>query len=90
MTTSAAETETELRVPAELPFLASISWFDADYRALDLLGMLSRYEAGWRYLGVLGGRRRDDEAGMTRLFVEDEDRSGRKQPFQTGRSSRMV
>ncbi len=52
MTTSAAETD--LRVPADLPFLASISWFDADYRALDPLAMLSRYEAGWRYLGVLG------------------------------------
>ena len=54
MTTSAAKTQAELRVPAELPFLASISWFDADYRALDALEMLSRYEAGWRYLGVLG------------------------------------
>ncbi len=43
----------ELQVPAELPFLASISWFDADYRALDALETLSRYEAGWRYLGVL-------------------------------------
>ena len=44
----------ELQVPEELPFLASISWFDADYRALDALEMLNRYEAGWRYLGVLG------------------------------------
>ncbi len=54
MTTAAAKIEAELPVPAELPFLASISWFDADYRALDALEMLSRYEAGWRYLGVLG------------------------------------
>ncbi len=46
--------ESELRVPEELPFLASISWFDGDYRALSALEMLSRYEAGWRYLGVLG------------------------------------
>ena len=52
--TTAAKTEAELRVPEVLPFLASISWFDADYRALDALEMLSRYEAGWRYLGVLG------------------------------------
>ncbi len=43
----------ERRVPEELPFLASISWFDANYRSLDALEMLSRYEAGWRYLGVL-------------------------------------
>ena len=41
MTTSVAEIE--LRVPAELP-----------YRRLEPLEMLSRYEAGWRYLGVLG------------------------------------
>lgn len=40
-------------VPDELPFLASISWFDSDYRALDAFEMLNRYEAGWRYLGVL-------------------------------------
>ena len=49
----ASTTKTELRVPEELPFLASISWFDADYRSLDALEMLNRYEAGWRYLGVL-------------------------------------
>ncbi len=50
----ASPAEAEIRVPDDLPFLASISWFDADYRALAPLEMLSRYEAGWRYLGVLG------------------------------------
>ena len=56
MTTSSNEpqsAEADLRAPEELPFLASISWFDADYRRLEPLEMLSRYEAGWRYLGVL-------------------------------------
>ncbi len=65
MTTSAAETEAELRVPAELPCLASSSWCDADYRALDLLEMLSRYEAGWRYLGVLAEPSPEEE-----LFIK--------------------
>ncbi len=42
----------ELEVPAELPFLQSLSWFDADWRKLTPLEMLRRYEAGWRNLGV--------------------------------------
>jgi hypothetical protein len=41
-----------LQVPARLPFLESISWFDATPRALDPLDMLRRYEAGWRFRGV--------------------------------------
>ncbi len=48
-----SRTEPELPVPEDLPFLAAISWFDQNYRALDVRDMLSRYEAGWRYLGVL-------------------------------------
>ena len=41
-------------IPEELPFLEKISWFDSDYRNLAPLDMLRRYEAGWRYRGVLG------------------------------------
>lgn len=57
MTTTSTQilpAEAELRMPEELPFLASVSWFDVKYRDLDPLEMLSRYEAGWRYRGVLG------------------------------------
>jgi hypothetical protein len=43
----------EILVPGELPFMASISWFDLHYRDLPPLEMLRRYEAGWRYKGVL-------------------------------------
>ena len=39
--------------PAELPFLERLSWFDHDFRRLEPLDMLRRYEAGWRHLGVL-------------------------------------
>jgi hypothetical protein len=44
---------TEITIPAELPFLASLSWFDPQYRDLPPLEMLRRYESGWRFLGVL-------------------------------------
>ncbi len=44
----------DLQVPDDLPFLASISWFDRRPRDLPLEDMLRRYEAGWRHLGVLG------------------------------------
>ncbi len=43
----------EITVPERLPFLESISWFDRLYRDLSPLDMLRRYEAGWRYKGVL-------------------------------------
>lgn len=43
----------DISVPEDLPFLESISWFDADFRNLEPLDILRRYEAGWRYKGVL-------------------------------------
>ncbi len=43
----------EIAIPERLPFLESISWFDRDYRVLSPLDMLQRYEAGWRWQGVL-------------------------------------
>jgi hypothetical protein len=46
-------TKTEIAVPERLPFLESVSWFDRNYRDLAPLDMLRRYEAGWRYRGVL-------------------------------------
>ena len=42
----------DIAVPEDLPFLKSISWFDARYRDLSPLDMLRRYESGWRWLGV--------------------------------------
>ncbi len=71
MTTTAGKPlpdEAELRIPEELPFLASISWFDADCRALNALEMLSRYEAGWRYLGVLAEPSPEEERYIKALI----------------------
>ena len=50
---SASIARVEIAIPERLPFLESISWFDRNYRDLAPLDMLRRYEAGWRYKGVL-------------------------------------
>lgn len=44
--------DAHLVVPKELPFLESLSWFDAGWRELSALEMLQRYERGWRHRGV--------------------------------------
>lgn len=59
----------DIWVPDELPFLASISWFDAAYRELEPLDMLRRYEAGWRYLGVLADPSPDEERFIQALVA---------------------
>lgn len=41
------------QAPRDLPFLDAISWYDRDPRDLRPEEMLARYEAGWRFLGVL-------------------------------------
>ena len=58
-----------LKIPEDLPFLASISWFDAQYRDLEPFEMLNRYESGWRYLGVLG-EPSAEEAGFIKALVQ--------------------
>jgi hypothetical protein len=59
--------ETDLAIPTELPFLASISWFDPHYRDLEPLEMLRRYESGWRFLGVLAEPTPDERSFIRRL-----------------------
>jgi hypothetical protein len=41
-----------LVAPRDLPFLESLSWFDARWRELPAFEMLQRYESGWRHRGV--------------------------------------
>lgn len=48
----AASADAPLVVPDELPFLESLSWFDARWRELSAFEMLQRYEKGWRHRGV--------------------------------------
>lgn len=53
MDPGAVETDpSDIPIPAELPFLASLSWFDVRWRELGTLDMLRRYERGWRHRGV--------------------------------------
>lgn len=59
----------EIAIPEQLPFLASISWFDCQYRDLAPLDMLRRYESGWRYLGVLADPS-PEEWGFIRDLVQ--------------------
>lgn len=67
-----ATQHTEITAPTELPFLAAISWFDPQYRNLAPLEMLRRYEAGWRFLGVLA----EPSAAERRFIRELVDRYG--------------
>jgi hypothetical protein len=54
----------DIRVPEELPFLESLSWFDLRWRELGGLDMLRRYERGWRHRGITG-----DLSPAERAFV---------------------
>ena len=49
----ATDSDAGIDVPDKLPFLESLSWFDARFRELPPLDMLRRYERGWRHRGVL-------------------------------------
>ena len=61
--------EADLAIPAELPFLASISWFDPQYRDLEPIEMLRRYESGWRFLGVLAEPTPEERRFIRRLVA---------------------
>lgn len=56
-------------VPAKLPFLEAISWYDRRPLELSPKDMLTRYEAGWRFCGVLCDLS-DEEREWIRYLVE--------------------
>ena len=56
-----------LRVPEQLPFLESLSWFDARWRDLAPLDMLRRYERGWRHRFVTAELTADERAFVLAL-----------------------
>jgi hypothetical protein len=64
----AARADADLVVPDELPFLESLSWFDAGWRALSPFEMLQRYERGWRHRGVTADLS-PEEAAFVRALV---------------------
>lgn len=65
----AASADAHLVVPDELPFLESLSWFDAGWRELSALEMLQRYERGWRHRGVTA-ELSAEEAAFVRALVQ--------------------
>lgn len=71
-TMSASESTTradaDLVVPDALPFLESLSWFDAGWRELSPLEMLQRYERGWRHRGVTADLS-PEEAAFVRALI---------------------
>lgn len=66
---SAAIPADPISVPAELPFLESLSSFDALWRELSPLEMLQRYESGWRHRGVTADLSME-EAAFVRALIE--------------------
>ena len=54
------------RIPSHLPFLEAICWQTRDIYQFNLLEMLSCYESGWKYRGVLA-----DLEGEELVFVQN-------------------
>jgi hypothetical protein len=54
VTTPLPDPATPVPIPADLPFLESLSWFDTGWRELSAFEMLQRYERGYRHRGVTG------------------------------------
>lgn len=63
----AASVDTSPAAPEQLPFLESLSWFDARWRELSLFEMLQRYERGWRHRGVTADLSADEAAFVRAL-----------------------
>ena len=67
--TTSASADDPLVVPRDLPFLESLSWFDASWRELSAFEMLQRYESGWRHRGVTADLSAE-ELAFVRALVE--------------------
>ena len=65
----ATSADAHLVVPDELPFLESLSWFDARWRELSPFEMLQRYERGWRHRGVTADLSAE-EAAFVRALIQ--------------------
>jgi len=59
-----AECKKNIDIPANLPFLKAVCWQTEDVTHFTLSEMLSLYENGWKYRGVLA-----DLEGEELIFV---------------------
>ncbi len=62
----------QINIPADLPFLKAICWQTEDISHFTLSEMLSRYESGWRYRGVLADLK-GEEVDFVRNLVKQID-----------------
>ena len=60
---------TEPKAPESLPLLEAISWYDRAPLELSPKEMLARYEAGWRFRGVLADTS-PEEVDWIRYLIE--------------------
>ena len=58
----------DLEVPALLPLLDGLSWFDKDARKLSPFDMLQRYERGFKDWGVVADPSEEERQFMRRLI----------------------
>ncbi len=56
-------------VPDRLPFLEAVCWQTADIHRMSPDEMLSRYERGWQYRGVLADIDAEEERFIHRLAL---------------------
>ncbi len=57
-------------IPDGLPFLQAVCWQTKDIRNFTLIEMLSRYESGWKYRGVLADLEGEELEFVRRLVKE--------------------
>ena len=57
----------DIAVPASLPLLEGLSWFDRNPRALSLFDMLQRYEGGFKDWGVVAEPTEEERVFIRRL-----------------------
>lgn len=59
-----------IKIPNNLPFLKAICWQTKDIRRFTLPEMLSRYERGWKYRGVLADLEGEELTFVRNLAVQ--------------------
>lgn len=57
----------DIEVPARLPLLEGLSWFDRNPRSLSPLDMLKRYEGGFKDWGVIADPSAEERQFIRRL-----------------------
>jgi len=62
--------QTPEKQPDNLPFLQAICWQTTNVRRMTSEEMLTRYERGWNYLGVLGDLTEEERQFVRHLAAQ--------------------